>query len=35
MIVVVGFLVIAVGIISWTPEASLFEIDISGHCAAI
>lgn len=35
MIVVVGFLVIAVGMISRTPEVSLFEIDISGHCAAI
>src|SRR5262245_12845615 len=34
-IVVVGFLVIAVGMISWTPEVSLFEIDISEYCAAI
>ena len=34
-IVVVAFLVIAVGIISWTPEVSLFEIDIFKHSAAI
>ena len=34
-IVVVALLVIAAGMISWTPEVSLFEIDISRHCAAI
>ena len=28
-------LVIASGIISWTSEALVFEIDISGYCAAI
>src|SRR5262245_8583356 len=34
-IVVVGFLVISAGMISGTPEVSLFEIDISRHSAAI